>query len=186
MEEHADLLEQRIINTTIKQIRKEGYAAISLRKIASQIDVTTGAFYKRFDSKATLFAAATASLSHSLAQQVQELVAPISDPTEKLLRTAKLLLDKFQRDPHIMDFLFFNPTAQKFSDETPPDSRFPFYDYVMEIIADLQQTHRNLDPHKLFIQIWSFIQGYGLLIAKHATSYDPALVETTLNSFLKA
>ena len=64
--------------------------------------------------------------------------------------------------------------------------QFGFYDQVIQLIKDvLRKRGITIDPQILFIQLWSFIQGYGLLIDSGITSYDPNLVRKTLKDLLE-
>lgn len=47
--------EQKIIDNAIQMIDHDGYQNLSLRKLAKQSNMTTGAFYKHFKNKDELF-----------------------------------------------------------------------------------------------------------------------------------
>ena len=42
----------------------------------------------------------------------------------------------------------------------------------------------GITDQQFFTQIWSFIQGYSLLILKEVADYDPNLVELTLDEMI--
>jgi hypothetical protein len=79
-----------------------------------------------------------------------------------------------------MDFLFFNPTVI---------NAYCHSSQAFLFLAMIQNLTGQVNPGKLsnedfFNQIWSFIQGYALLIKNLVISYDPNLVEITLLEFM--
>lgn len=59
METKADATKNRILDCAREEFRSAGFAAASLRRIAAQAEVTTGAIYRYFPDKRALFTAAT-------------------------------------------------------------------------------------------------------------------------------
>ena len=53
----------------------------------------------------------------------------------------------------------------------------------MDLVQQVNQG--GITDQQFFTQIWSFIQGYSLLVLNGATNYDPALVERTLNEMIR-
>ena len=103
-----DKIEEKIIKATINFIRTNGYQTVSLRKISQAAGVTTGAFYKRFRNKDVLFYRTAMILS-------QQFVTKFAINNElsafnQILQIAQQFCEEFQKQPQVMDFLFFNPT----------------------------------------------------------------------------
>jgi len=173
-----------IIELTIKLIDESGYTSISLRKLAKELNLTTGAFYKHFSTKEQLFAETTLQLSKKLASESFKNLNEQDSPEEQILQLAYSFLEQYQEHPNIMDFLFFNPTSQSTISETT--SNFKYLDLIGGLVTKLI-NEKNLKKSKntLFIQLWSFIQGYGSLIKNNSTQLDKNLIKTTLNEFLK-
>ncbi|WKF85495.1 TetR/AcrR family transcriptional regulator [Lacticaseibacillus pantheris] len=176
---------QQIINAAIRQIGDEGYHQISLRHLAGQVGMTTGAVYKNFGSKEELFRAVTVILSNQLADEIAAQLDASIPPKQQLLVIADQLMNKFQSDAFTMDFLFFNPVAQRLLSGTKSAHEFSFYNLVMGVINQLKGEFEQLDTERFFVQIWSFIQGYGLLIINHVAPYNRDLLSMTLTAFLK-
>lgn len=172
--------EQRIIEATIKWIANNDYRDLSLRKLAQQIDMTTGALYKYFDSKEDLLFHASIALS----QQIADQLAPDQSQStrDQLLSIAKNLCKLCKKQPNVIDFLFFNPTLAQFYSH--PTKQFAFYNTVMELSERVNPG--ILADQQFFNQIWSFIHGYSLLIIHHVARYDPRMVETTLDQLTRA
>ncbi|MFC6177038.1 TetR/AcrR family transcriptional regulator [Companilactobacillus huachuanensis] len=173
-----------IIKLTIKIIDEFGYTNISLRKMAKELNLTTGAFYKHFSTKEQLFSEVTVKLSKDIAADAIKNLNKSDIPEKQILQLAYSFLNQYQEHPNIMEFLFFNPTSKStIADST---TGFEYLDLINHLIAKLI-IKRNLDKDKntLFIQLWSFIQGYGNLIRNNSVQLDKNLIKTTLNDFLR-
>ena len=164
--------DQRILSAAIQLIHDEGENSISLRRLATMVGVTTGAFYKHYASKEQLLLAVTQKISHQISKQARTTLKKVNGPEEELLALADVLLIQFQTQPNLMNFLFFNPTAQ-WQKLMKPKTDFELLDLTYGLIDEiLTKRQSGIDPQRLFIQIWSFIQGYGLLIKNKIVSYD--------------
>lgn len=173
-----------IIKLTIDLIDESGYTSISLRKLAKELNLTTGAFYKHFSTKEQLFSETTVQISEMIASDAMNSLNKLDSPEEQILQLAYSLLEQYQTRPNIMDFLFFNPTSQSSISETT--SNFEYLDLIDGLIIKVI-SDKNLKKSKntLFIQLWSFIQGYGSLLKNNSTNLDKDLIKITLNEFLK-
>ncbi|MCT2907656.1 TetR/AcrR family transcriptional regulator [Schleiferilactobacillus harbinensis] len=177
--------EDRIIAATIATITKRGSAAISLRQLAQHVGLTTGAFYKHFASKDDLFRAVTVTLSQQLTAQVMPLLAAAATPKEKLCLLGEQLLQASAAQPHVIDFLFFNPQATQQYQPGTDTTDFPLLTLTRQLIAaTLASSASTTPPADFFTQVWSFILGYALLIKNGAAVYDRALLARTLDQML--
>ena len=83
---------------------------------------------------------------------------------------------------NLAEFLFFNSTTLKvFSTKK---SKYDFLDKMKVLVNELNPK-KNVSNQDLFIQIWSFIQGYAALVNKKIVEYDEDLVKRTLDEFLQ-
>ncbi|MCC4381315.1 TetR/AcrR family transcriptional regulator [Limosilactobacillus reuteri] len=173
-----DKIEEKIIKATINFIRTNGYQTVSLRKISQAAGVTTGAFYKRFKNKDVLFYRTALILS-------QQFVTKFAINNEvsvfdQLLQIAQQFCEEFQKQPQVMDFLFFNPTIIQVYQTENDD-----FNFLKEIKHLAQQVNPGiLNDRQFFEQLWSFIQGYSLLIKNGVTTYDPQVVKVTLSQMV--
>lgn len=79
-----------------------------------------------------------------------------------------------------MDFLFFNPTIIQVYQTENDD-----FNFLKEIKNLAQQVNPGiLNDQQFFEQLWSFIQGYSLLIKNGVTTYDPQVVKVTLSQMV--
>ncbi len=170
--------ENKIIQETISLIDHQGYQSLSLRKLTKSLGLTTGAFYKHFSSKEDLFRQTAQQLSQEFVDSLT-VDNKISSETQ-LLQIADKLYTEFRIHPQRMDFLFFNP-AIKYAYSEEDSHQFQLLDKVKGLIKDLSL---DSDQNNLFIQVWSFIQGYTYLINNGITKYDANLVKNTLHRLL--
>lgn len=55
----------------------------------------------------------------------------------------------------------------------------------MKVLVNELNPKKNVSNQELFIQIWSFIQGYAALVNNKIVEYDEDLVKRTLDEFLQ-
>lgn len=169
-----------LISKTITVIDKCGYQDLSLRKLTGTLGLTTGAFYKHFKSKDDLYEKVAIKLSKNFVSSI-----PMHNnisAKKQLLIIAKYFCEYVEQHTNLADFLFFNPiTLRTFSTK---ESEYDFLNKMSSLINELNQNS-SISNQELFIQVWSFIQGYAALIKNKVVKYDENLVEKTLNEFLK-
>lgn len=168
----------KIIQATIAWIKTGDYQALSMRKLAAKIGMTTGAIYKAFPNKEALLHQVLMQLSQQLATQL--LASTTGTARERLLGLARRLCQLSQEETKLVNFLFFNPSLQSFYQD--PNQDFAFYNRVLDLAHQVNQG--GLTDQQFFTQIWAFIQGYALLIVKGATKYDESLVTRTLDALI--
>ena len=169
--------EVKIIQQTIAVIDDEGYKTLSLRKLTKSLNLTTGAFYKHFLSKEDLFQQTAQQLSKDFIQSVN--LNDTDSAETQLLQIADKFCREIKLHPQRMDFLFFNP-AINFVYSNQGTSQFQFLEKVKSLIKEIDPSREQ----ELFLQIWSFIQGYAYLINNNVTNYDANLVKRTLKEFV--
>lgn len=174
-----DKTQDKIIQATREWVENDDYKNLSMRKLAAKIGMTTGAIYKYFQNKDELFYQVSVKLSQKFAEQV--ITTPEDSAKEELLSLANQFCQLSQEQPKITNFLFFNSSLKSFYQNTNHD--FEFYDQVMELVRQVNQ--KGITDQQFFMQIWSFIQGYTLLILNGVTNYDQSLVERTLDEIIR-
>ncbi|MGE5595733.1 MAG: TetR/AcrR family transcriptional regulator [Hyphomicrobiales bacterium] len=76
---------------------QRGYAGVSAEEIAAAADVTTGAVYHHYGSKAALFRAVFESLEQELTAELGEAAAKVPDPWSQFQAAALAFLDAATR-----------------------------------------------------------------------------------------
>lgn len=165
--------EQKIIDNAIQMIDHDGYQNLSLRKLAKQSNMTTGAFYNHFKNEDELFYRGSLVLSKKV---VDYLDVTNDDAFDQLLKIAQGFCELFRTSSNQIDFLFFNPIVISAYQHANQDFLF----LTMTRNLAFQVNPGKLPNEDFFNQIWSFIQGYAFLIKNQVTNYDPDLVKTPL------
>ena len=173
-----DNTQDKIIQATIEWIQKDDYKKLSMRKLAATIGMTTGAIYKYFQNKEALFYQVSIVLSRRISEELT--IDSKVSPQNNLLSLAKRFCVLIKKQPKLVNFLFFNPSLDEFYQHMNHD--FKFYDLVMGLVQQVNQG--GISDQQFFMQIWSFIQGYSLLILKGVADYDSQLVELTLDEMI--
>jgi len=76
-----------ILDATTQWIREKDYREISLRTLTNSIGITTGAFYKHFNSKEDLYYQVSILLSQELTERLN--IDITAEPTSELLKVAE-------------------------------------------------------------------------------------------------
>ncbi|KRM95163.1 hypothetical protein FC19_GL002258 [Liquorilactobacillus aquaticus DSM 21051] len=177
----------KILQTALEDIDKNGYEELSLRKLANNCGLTTGAFYKHFASKDELFMSLMLKLSVSLTENINLKSNEQYTPREELLHLGQNIFALFKEKTNLVDFLFFNPVAQSvYKQSSEVQNAFPLLRSVRTLINELiDYESLELDSTETFIKIWAFLQGYMLLVRNGVTEFDVTLLSATLNSLLR-
>ncbi|CAH1852117.1 TetR/AcrR family transcriptional regulator [Convivina praedatoris] len=169
----------KIINNALNWLSDHNYQDFSLRQIMQTAGLTTGAFYRNFRDKEELFHEITLILSQKMNQELLEHSESSGDAFDQLLTLAQRLHQKFEQEPQVMNFLFFNDSLLGIYQQK--EANFAFLSEIMQLVHQVNQ--KNIPDQQLFVQIWSFIQGYSLLIHHGIVQYDSSLVRMTLLEF---
>lgn len=170
--------EEKMIEAATLWIEKNGYQDISLRKLVKQLDLTTGAFYKHFESKNALYFKVSQVLSSKLVKKLSP--DPSNPAITQLVDITRKFSQEFDVNPNVMDFLFIHLGMSDLYDEDT--HKFLFLDTTKRLIHQINQSGESDDI--VFRQILAFIQGYSILVRNKAVTFNEHLVETTIHEFI--
>lgn len=179
---------ERIIKATEYALSQTDYIKLSLRDLAKNCGISAATMYKHFTSKDDLFQQVHDRLaSRKLADYLEKTFdSNVSDFKEKILSLAVYILGEFNYDPETMNFIFFSPYAEKsYAMRIDPTakSRNLLDEYTGYIAGLKKQYHLSEQEDSLFIRLWSFLQGYSLLVSKGITQIDEEIIKQTLKDF---
>lgn len=175
-----------VINLTIDKIRLNGCEKISLRDIAKENNLSATALYRHFHNKDDLLNESLVQVSKDMYERYKSSleVADDSNTKDKLLLLGETILNQFVQEPKLMDFLFFSKYACE-SHLTDKKTDFIFFDEYKKLIHQAKEQYQlETDEETLFIELWSFIQGYAMLVMNKITVYDRAIVEKAMDKFI--
>lgn len=176
---------RRLLAETVKAIKQHGYRKISLRDIASAAGLTTGALYRHFPAKEDLLIQAGYVVSADIAERILPDSPECENAFDELLHVGVGLLSLTQTEPNLVDFFFYGPLYAKAAKEDDGGKQPEFLSRIRAIIERASRQNENAaDPDLLFIQVWSFIQGYSSLVSHGVVKYDERSLGITLHDFL--
>lgn len=178
-----DIDKNKIIDITINEINKNGYENISLRKITEELDITTGTFYKRFKDKNDLFLNTAEHISSDMFENIYSKIKDYEiDPKRSLINLGIEVIKLFNNKKNLTEFLFFNSNVLSAYTNKNLGKRFKLLNITKKIIYKCINDDTKVDY--IFIQLWSFIQGYGHLISNKVCALDISMIENTLNKLI--
>jgi TetR/AcrR family transcriptional repressor of nem operon len=96
----AEETKTRLLETALELIWQSNYNSVGVNEICKQAGVTKGGFYHHFESKASLFCAASEYYWQSIKRDLDELLSPANTPLEQLENLIQFIFrTKFGDDP---------------------------------------------------------------------------------------
>lgn len=103
--EEAEQTRQNLMRVALTVFNKKGYSNTRLEDIAKAADVTRGAIYHHFGSKAELFKEIALQNKHNLNQIIEKRIDKLNDnPSEALHSLLEAIFNKLENDPFFRDF----------------------------------------------------------------------------------
>lgn len=172
--------EELLIAGAISYITKYGYQNLSVRKFTKEINMTTGAFYKHFRDKHELYVTLLELLSQNFLSNMPKLEG--KDPFDQLFMLADYFISQAKKYPNIINFILFTDTNATYvfnSEVNGITLQKKFHELTKTL------NHSHLSDDDFFLQIWSFIQGYLLMVKNNLTEYHPELIKATLKHLIR-
>ena len=91
--------QERLLDIAADLFSKQGYAGVSMRDIASAVGITQAAIYHHFPNKDALYVAAVAYLFQRDTLGINEQMAAIEQPTQRLQILVSAMLGAMDTDP---------------------------------------------------------------------------------------
>lgn len=180
----------KLIQTAFNEIQQKGYQQMSIREIAKQNQLTAAAVYKHFGGKDDLMVEVLKSVSQRFEEYIDTYLAehPTSDSYQKLILLGEANIRWNENEAMLAEFLFFSPVAADALKQSMAEQDSPYngLNRNLEIITSfVEEKQLTTDPKEMFIQLWSFIQGYATLVKNHICTYDRVFIEETLNALIR-
>ncbi len=103
--EDAEQTKQNLMRVAVTVFNKKGYANTRLEDIAKAADVSRGAIYHHFGSKAELFKEIALQNKHNMNQIIEKRIERLNDnPSEALYNLLDAIFNKLENDPFFRDF----------------------------------------------------------------------------------
>ncbi|WP_160132324.1 TetR/AcrR family transcriptional regulator [Listeria monocytogenes] len=183
---HKKNLKEKILETTIALVEKEGFQNVSTRKIAKELGISSTAIYRHYQSLEDLFSKVIIRLSTMLAKKLNQNI------NEKF--SAKSCLEKVGIDfvhfsmekTHFFNLLFLSPYSPKriFESETTL-IEFPTISLFLQLVNRMIKENKlAIEPPLLFVQLWSFILGYSMLVREGNVLFEQSVIQHTIQRLI--
>ncbi|EMB51987.1 TetR/AcrR family transcriptional regulator [Streptococcus mutans] len=189
MKRNTAQLKEKLIQTGVEEIKKNGLDQLSLRTIAKNCGVTHGTPYRHFKSKEDYLRVVLTRLSTFLNQEIAQGIDQKVSARDQLAQMGFNLITFTKRYPYFFEALFikFPFKYMKITQETIVlDSDLPGFDKFKRIVFDLrkEENFTNSEAETLF-HFWSFISGLAVLVnSPIGRDLDNQAIHTTINHML--
>lgn len=95
--------EQEILDTAVRLFASRGYVETDMESVAHELGLSKGTIYRYFPSKRELFLTALQRSMAGLSEAIDERVAPVVDPIERIVQAIYAFLAYFEAHPELAD-----------------------------------------------------------------------------------
>jgi AcrR family transcriptional regulator len=159
-------LKQKILSAALQVFAEQGYARVSMRKIAALIDYSPTTIYRFFQNKEDLLRAIAAETYRDLAARVEKAIADGGDLPLDLLKSLVKEYIIFCVERPEMFKMFSDLASFEMEDgimyERVGEIRFKVYQsWFHEIRRAIESGDLELkDERRVFLYLWDAVHGY--------------------------
>ena len=170
-EREREELREQVLDVAMNILIKEGYDAVTIRRLADEIAYTPGALYSYFKDKEEIVFALVLRASRHLAS-VFRAVESIANPLERLWAIGRAYLKFAMEHPEYYDLMFIMSTPIQKMTEAEYTEGYASFFILRSTVHDCMQ-HGYLphaDDDVAAFAMWSFVHGsVSLVIRKRLT-----------------
>ncbi len=170
-EREREELREQILDVAMNILIKEGYDAVTIRRLADEIAYTPGALYSYFKDKDAIIFALVLRASRHLTT-VFRAVESISSPLERLWAIGRAYIKFAMEHPEYYDLMFIMSTPiQKMSEAEYTEGYAAFHILRSTVQECMQHGYLpRADDNAAAFAMWSFVHGsVSLLIRRRMT-----------------
>lgn len=172
--------EQLIVSAARELAEKEGWDAVTTRRLAAEIEYSQPVLYSHFAGMGALMAAVAMEGFAEIAEALRAVRTPEASPSERLADVASAYLDFGARHPALYDAMFSRAVQLEFAQESTPAPMREGFGALREAVRPLAADAAELDA--LTEVFWSCLHG---LVTLAATGrLNSALVEQRLTALV--
>lgn len=155
----------KILQTARKLFLKMGYNGISMRTIASEAGLTTGAVYFHFKNKMDIYRTICLEATELLIARFQEAVAAQEKPQNKLISTYDAFITFYNENRDYYNLLMEYKSAYESDDSVEKDEVARSMNELMKIITHTlhegveKEIYRDVDPVPMALLLASITEG---------------------------
>lgn len=158
----SDNVRQAILDTALEIGLEEGFEALSVRKIISRMNYSTGVVYHHFEDKQEIIDAIEDSETKQFYGEISGIMDDSADTVENMIavfrRATQLALD----EPEKYNLIVLHKYSRRKSGNSP------WIAHISERLKRDMDTGRlrAMDPDKAAFSIWSSFLGFNLMISR--------------------
>ncbi len=156
---------EKILQTARQLFLKMGYNGISMRTIASEAGLTTGAVYFHFKNKMDIYRTICLEATELLITRFKEAVAEQEKPQNKLISTYDAFITFYNENRDYYNLLMEYKSAYESDDSVERDEVARSMNELMKIITHTlhegveKKIYRNVDPVPMALLLASITEG---------------------------
>ncbi len=186
-------LRQEILEAASELFAKEGYANVSMRKIAEKIEYSPTTIYLYFNDKTDLLNQICEGTFGRLIERVSAIEGSSDDPLDCLKRGMRAYVEFGLRYPHHYEVTFITPIMDFLGQEAHPyegsTGQRAFEYIVRQVVAGIEAGQiRKGDVATISQTVWAAIHGVTSLLIGH-TDFPfvekDALIDNVISTTIK-
>src|SRR5271154_5955595 len=87
---------EEILEAAVKQFAQNGFAETDMQEVADSVQIGKGTIYRYFASKRELFLATTDQIMRKMRHEIDEKIAALDDPLDRVRHGIRAFLSFFQ------------------------------------------------------------------------------------------
>ncbi|MDY6837371.1 MAG: TetR/AcrR family transcriptional regulator [Thermodesulfobacteriota bacterium] len=173
-ERDVQKMRQRILEAAMGMFAKGGYQAVSMRRIARQIEYSAGTIYRYFENKEDIMLQLCfQGFERLLAMQME--LEEIPDPIERVKRGSRLYVAFAVANPELYELMFGTKEIIKQPEGAEESVALKS---LGKFVAHVQQCldagyFSGSDAQTLAIALWASLHGLSLLLIKEQFRFLP-------------
>ena len=154
-------LKQDLLEAAEKRIHEGGLEALSLRKLAGDVGVTTMATYYHFANKKALLVQVAINGFNDLEQRVSAAVAEAKSPADAVDRIMQGYYAFARERPHVYHLMFGQEINRE--KQTIPEfkqaAQQGFHVLACAVKTHMDQSGHEVDPDAIGLCLWAILHG---------------------------
>lgn len=182
--QRSEQVRQAILDTALEIGMKEGFEALSVRKIIQKMRYSTGVVYHHFQDKQEIIDAIEASEMTKMHDKIAHILDASKDIAENMAAVFHEIMLLAFYEPERYNLIVLHKYSRR------SDTRPQWLDYLSSGLKNGMQTGliRTMDADQAAFSVWSSFLGFNLILSRRADvtlEEAEALYQTQMQIILK-
>lgn len=153
---------ERLIVATARELaEKQGWDAVTTRRLAERIEYSQPVLYSHFRGKREIIGAVALEGAAEMAAAVRAATAAADSPRERVYSLARAYLDFAKRNPAVYDAMFQLDGGLPYAQEDTPEPLKDAFAALLECLAEVAGD--GVDPGLFTEVFWASLHGVATL-----------------------